>query len=57
MYEQDLTLNDQQWLICHKTQPANQCNSEGMLNQQQQQSAYQKLVQLGPNNWSKFKNS
>ena len=21
MYKEDLTLNNQQWLICHKTQP------------------------------------
>ena len=28
MYEKDLALNDQQWLICHKTKQ-NQTNSEG----------------------------
>ena len=25
MYKYDLALNNLQWLICHKTQPNNQC--------------------------------
>ena len=30
MYQEDLTLNNQQWLICHKTQP-NQIISGGRI--------------------------